>query len=480
MREQKRTIRIRTVSDVERLKALAAAEARERFDVFRRMIRPGMLRGPFVEGLDCKLQEFDQDFAAGKRPKVAIMAPPQHGKSLEVTDFMSWFAGRNPDRKIIFASYSTELGIRTNLSLQRIMNSASYQNIFGRIQTGQPGWHCNTDLIEFAGYAGSFRNTTLAGQINGLELHLGVIDDPVKGRAEAYSRVIRDRTWDWFADDFLSRFAKDSALLMVMTRWHVDDPLGRFIERVPGVTLLRYPAIAEHDEEYRRAGEALFPELKPLDFLLERKQVLSQASWEAEYQQNPIIVGGGIFPIEKFRVLQFFDRNQIKRSVRYFDKAATERGGAYTAGVLMHQMLDRTYVIRHIARGQWGALEREQKIKKLVDADARLYRNYEVVVEQEPGSGGKESAEATIRMLAGRRANADRVTGSKEARAGPFAAQVQAGKVFIVVGDWVHAFLNEAESWPDGKYTDQIDAASGAFNRLSKGYGYDSTYKGFR
>lgn len=88
---------------------------------------------------------------------------------------------RDPQRLI---EYFIGFGIRTNLSLQRIMNSEGYQNIFGRIQIGQQGWHCNTGLIEFADYAGSFRNTTVAGQINGLELHLGVVDDPVKGRAE--------------------------------------------------------------------------------------------------------------------------------------------------------------------------------------------------------------------------------------------------------------------------------------------------------
>src|SRR3954466_8283756 len=77
---------------------------------------------------------------------------------------------------------------------------------------------------------------------------LGVIDDPVKGRAEVQYKTARDKTWNWFTDDFLSRFAKDSALLIVMTRWHVDDLLGRFLEKEHNVRVLRYPAIAEADE----------------------------------------------------------------------------------------------------------------------------------------------------------------------------------------------------------------------------------------
>jgi hypothetical protein len=124
--------------------------------------------------------------------------------------------------------------------------------------------------------AGSFRNTTVSGQINGLELHFGVIDDPLKGRAEAHSLNARNRVWDWFADDFLSRFSKDAALLVVMTRWSVDDLLGGYMERFPDVRMLRYPAVAERDERCRRKGDPLFPELKPLDFLLERKKLLTQ------------------------------------------------------------------------------------------------------------------------------------------------------------------------------------------------------------
>jgi predicted phage terminase large subunit-like protein len=176
----------------------------------------------------------------------------------------------------------------------------------------------------------------------------------------------------------------------------------------------------------------------------------------------------------------YFDRQSVIRSVRYFDKSSGVEDGAYTAGALMHKMGDGTFVISHMARGRWGALEREQKIKLLADADAKLFKSYEVGVEQEPGSGGKESAEATVRNLAGKVAFADRVTGSKEVRAEPFVAQCQNGNVRLVAGEWVHAFYDEAEAWPASRYKDQVDACSGAFNRLTQGYGYDTQYRGFQ
>ena len=225
-----------------------------------------MLWGWWTKEVANQLHYFYEDFAAGRRPKLALSAPPQHGKSWTVTDFMAWVAGKNPDKKIIFGSYSDDLGVRTNIDLQRMFGSHRYKQIFpdtaiedANVVTLSDRWKRNSSLIEFIGHAGSFRNTTVAGQINGLELHLGVIDDPIKGRAEAHSKLIRDKTWDWFADDFMSRFAKDGALLIIATRWHVDDPIGRFIERVPGVKMLCYPAIAEKDEFFRRKGEPLFP-----------------------------------------------------------------------------------------------------------------------------------------------------------------------------------------------------------------------------
>jgi predicted phage terminase large subunit-like protein len=81
-------------------------------------------------------------------------------------------------------------------------------------------------------------------------------------------------------------------------------------------------------------------------------------------------------------------------------------------------------------------------------------------------------------MLAGYRVFADKVTGSKEIRAEPFAAQVQGGNVWLVAGEWHHAFLDELESFPSGRWMDQVDAASGAFARLTQGSQY-SLYNGW-
>jgi hypothetical protein len=279
----------------------------------------------------------------------------------------------------------------------------------------------NHEVLEFVNHEGYFRNTTVLGSITGESLDLGVVDDPIKGRAEANSELQRDKVWHWMTDDVFSRFSEKAGLLMIMTRWHLDDPAGRLIEHFGNkVSVVRYPAIAEHDEFdvdgklLRRQGDALFPALKSMEFLQERRKLYTEASWEALYQQNPITPGGGIFPIERLQILPIQpDRSKILRSVRFIDKAGTADDGAYTAMVLMHMMHDKSYVIEHVVRGQWSALEREERIKFWAKQDrAVLKTSYEVGVEQEPGSGGKESAESTIRNLAGFRVYADKVTGT--------------------------------------------------------------------
>lgn len=465
------------------------AEARKDFAYFRRHMRPHMLRAWWQADVAHHLGLFWEDLCAGNRPALVLQAPPQHGKTEQMTDFVSWAAGKNPDLKTIFCSYSDELGIRVNLALQRRFTSDRYRGTFALTkindentatdaaeEEGRARWMRNSSILEYVGYEGSFRNTTVMGQINGQGLDLGVIDDPIKGRAEAQSKAIRDKTWNWFTDDFFGRFSNQAGFLMIMTRWHLDDPAGRWLEHFPNTKVLRYPAIAEQDERWRRKGEALFPEFKGLDFLRAREKVLTKASWESIYQQRPIAAGGDMFPVERFKIVSSIDKSQIRRTIRYVDKAGTQDGGAYTAASLVHDMRDGTTVVEDVIRGQWSAGERENRVYQAAQRDKSEYVRYAIWFEQEPGSGGKESAENSIRRFKAFNANADKVTGEKVVRAEPYAAQVQHGQVSLLAGNWNRDFLEEHEQYPLGKFMDQVDATAGAFNKLAETRGkYDSS-----
>jgi len=162
-------------------------QARNNFSVFRRVNRPNMLWGWWTDEVARELQQFRADLIAGKRPIVAIQAPPQHGKSETASDFIAWIAGTNPDLNIIYASYSDELGTRANRTLQRTVSSEPFSKIF-TLQIGTQGWAANNNLIEFAGHRGSFRNVTVDGGITGFGIDVGVVDDPFRGRADADSK----------------------------------------------------------------------------------------------------------------------------------------------------------------------------------------------------------------------------------------------------------------------------------------------------
>lgn len=179
---------------------------------------------------------------------------------------------------------------------------------------------------------------------------------------------------------------------------------------------------------------------------------------------------GGRFHKDWFEIVDNMYGAVVQR-VRYWDKAGTRDGGKYTAGVLMAQSEPGIFYVEDVVRGQWSALERERIIKNTASQDGP---HVEVWTEQEPGSGGKESAEATVRNLAGFTVYIDRVTGSKWARSGPLSAQVEAGNVKLLRGTWNRAYINELHNFsPEADkgamVCDQVDASSGAFNQLTAG-----------
>ena len=425
----------------------------------------------WVRELAEEMQRFHEGWIAGERPILGICAPPQHGKSWNSEDFLAWCIGKYPNMKYLYAAFAKDLGERTNASIQRAMDTERFQHTFearlpppGRSEGGLVR---NSTHLSFVNTVGEFRNTTVGGPINGLGFHLMVLDDLIKGRAEARSKTMRDGAWDWLTDDVLTRRDEKCGVIFTTTRWHVDDPMGRMIERFPKMRVVRYPALAMKDEAHRKEGDPLFPMHKSLKFLLEQKEAMTGPGFEALYQQNPTIEGGELFPVEKFGVVpQATDRREVKRYTRYWDKAGTHKGGAYTVGVLTAMLKDGTFEVQDVVRGQWSALEREKRILQTAQADNSGGRMVETWVEQEPGSGGKESAERTVSNLRGFVCRMDKVTGSKELRAEPYAAQVQAGHVRLVAAPWNRAFIDEHELFPNGPYKDQVDASGGAFAKL--------------
>lgn len=190
---------------------------------------------------------------------------------------------------------------------------------------------------------------------------------------------------------------------------------------------------------------------------------------------NSMPVAGKIFNRTWFKSILRTVPQDVIRWVRYWDKAGTEGGGKYSAGLLLGKRANGRTLVANVVRGQWSSHNRETMIKQTAETDRASGLNVEIWIEQEPGSGGKESAENTVLNLGGHTIHCERVTGAKVVRAGPFSSQAEAGNVDILADlgatiegqSALEAFLSEAQNF-DGVngFSDQIDAASGAYNKL--------------
>lgn len=434
-------------------------QCKRTFWAFRQYINPKLKKSWWPREVAHELQQFWDDYQAGLRPKLVIMAPPQHGKSTAVIDWLAWIAGKSNDERIIYASFSDRLGVRANLQIRKIVNSEKYQGVFHETKIGSK---CTQDYFEYDNAEGYFRNTTVRGSVTGESLDIGVIDDPIKGRIEAKSETIRNAAWEWFTDDFSTRFSDQGALLIILTRWHVDDPVGRLVNIDSDVKVLRYPAIAEEDETNRARGEPLFKEHKSLEFLQSIRKRMFVGSWESLYQQNPTISEGDIFKPDAIPVLDFLPVT-CRYFVRAWDLGATTKGD-WTVGVKMTRH-GEMWIITDVARMRGGPHDVRDFILKTAERDGKVCS---VRLPQDPGQAGKSQAASFVSMLNKFTAKALPVTGDKETRADPLAGQLNIGNVAILRGAWNDVFTDELRSFPNGKYDDQVDAAADAFEELTK------------
>jgi predicted phage terminase large subunit-like protein len=320
-----------------------------------------------------------------------------------------------------------------------------------------------------------------------------IVDDPVKNAEEAASEVIQERNQDWWNSTFYTREEPwsdtdpDGAIIVLQTRWHEADLSGWLLEQeraaVKGGDLedaerwhvVSLPAIADEvpfdwpetitlEPDWRKPGEAVCPERRPKHKLLKIKNTIGEYYFEALFQQRPS-PKEGVF----FKVLELATQPAAPaglRWVRAWDLAASKDSGAYTVGVKMASDASGLYWVADVVRGQWSAEEVRKVILETARADGQETTIY---LPQDPGQAGKDQAEQLIKMLAGYSAKAEPQTGSKETRAFSFAAQLNAGNVKLVAGDWTRAFIEELRQFPRGKYVDQCDAAASAFNEIALG-----------
>ncbi len=236
-------------------------------------------------------------------------------------------------------------------------------------------------------------------------------------------------------------------------------------EKVKSVTFIPAllednPALMKKDPGYRANLENL-PEVERMQLLYGNWNVRKSAGTYFKRSQVKMIDENLILP------------KDIVAVCRAWDLAATaetaDNDPDYTAGVLMGLLKDGTKVVLDVINQRVPAGEVENLIYNTTVADAQKYGfKYKVRIPQDPGAAGKIVANSYVTRLSGYSVIVERVTGSKENRATPFAAQWQNGNVLVVAAPWNDMYFRQMESFPEGKHDDMVDGSSDSFNEISK------------
>jgi predicted phage terminase large subunit-like protein len=381
--------------------------------------------------------------------------------------FPVWCWVRDATIRSICASYAFPLSLHLAMQSRNILMSDKFQTLFPQIALEQAskGWMITTD-------GGQRVSTSTGGSVTGMHGHFLIVDDPINPQ-EAASAAQLQTTNDWVDQTLMTRKIdkRVTPLIVIMQRLNQNDTTGHLLSKA-GAKIRHICLPAEINEENmnsvrprrlrsRYIRGLMDPVRLSPEVLRDARRDLGEYAYAGQMLQSPIPAGGGLFRGDRMEVVP--SPSHLKRVVRYWDKAGTRGGGAYTVGLKMGITSDGFYEILDVRRGQWEASERERIIKQTAGMDGRAVQ---IGVEQEPGSGGKESVQSTVRNLAGFHVRVDRPVGAKELRADPLAVQVNEGNVRMVKGDWNKEYLEELKYFPHSKYKDQVDASSGAFNML--------------
>jgi predicted phage terminase large subunit-like protein len=211
-------------------------------------------------------------------------------------------------------------------------------------------------------------------------------------------------------------------------------------------------------------NELMWPARFSAQAVAELVQTLGPYASAAQLEQRPTPREGGLFKVDKIQTIDAVPDEEINWC-RAWDLAATDGAGAYTAGVLVGWRVEaRRVIIADVKRGRLGP----DGVRKMV-ADAAEFDGDDVPISlpQDPGQAGKAQARDFTVRLAGYRVRIEPQSGSKETRAEPLAAQIEAGNVDVVIGAWNRDFIEELRHFPRGVYKDQADAASSGFNAVA-------------
>lgn len=288
-----------------------------------------------------------------------------------------------------------------------------------------------------------------------------IIDDPIKNAKEALSKTIRDNIWNEWESTLSTRLHDGASVIVIMTRWHEDDLIGRLLEKSPYNWIrLRLPAIAEDDDDLlnRNIGEALCPELGyDEEWAALKKVEVGSRTWASLYQQRPAPEQGSIIKREWLKYIGAVPARADNLIMSWDFTFKDSQASDYVVGQVWQKTGANYYMIDQV-RGQ---MDFTSSKRALINLKKKYPRCRTILVED------KANGTAIINALQKDISGIIPITPkeSKEARAYAVTPYFEAGNVYILeniqdLNDTVEEFV----AFPNGKFDDRVDCATQALN----------------
>lgn len=413
---------------------LRAELASRNFADFVKYLHPDYSMKWFHKLICDKIELFEQR----KIKKLMIFVPPQHGKTeLTTRKAPPYFLGKNPDRKIAIATYNATLAARFNRDIQRNIDNEKYYDVFpntylneSNVVTVSQNYLRNSEMFEIVGHKGFVKTVGRGGALTSTTVDIGIIDDPIKDRAEAMSPTIRESLWSWYQDVFETRLHNDSQQILIQTRWHEEDLAGRLLQRDNDWEVVVLEAIKETDYPYdpRHIGEALWPDKHSLQRIQKIKQT-SPITFNSLYQQSPKPNDEiGIFwtrrMLEQCRIEA---KPDLKRIIVAIDPATTSNKNSDKTGIMVMGLAENNHI--YILDDKTGTYTPQQWASTALRA-VEFWSATAIIAEKNQGG---EMIEAVLRQYdKAIRVKLVQVRGSKAQRAEPLFSKYEQGEAWHV------------------------------------------------
>lgn len=453
---------------------LAIAILRENYASYCYFVHRGEWKDTkFHRFLANKVQTFIETETGNPYDILVLSCPPQHGKSLTVTETLpSWIVGKYPNKRCIVACYNDEFAGKFGRR-----NKAKIEEFASHIFNIKLKKSSDRDM-ELQGHKGSIIVRGIMAGLTGNSADVFIIDDPIKNRQEADSSTYRERLWEEWQNSIKSRTQAGSKLIIIQTRWHEDDLAGRIIREEPSnqVEVVNIPVEAEENDLLGRPiGDALCPEIgKDNKWLQLFKESYIKdphgggvRAWNALYQGRPTSAEGNMFKREWW---QYYNKlpDNIQLVGISVDATFKDSDTSDFVAIEVWGKLNNDYYLIDLIKKRMDFPETLKAIRYMAD---KYPNKHSILVED------KANGSAIISMLKHEIGGIIPITPteSKVARANAIMGFVEGGNVYLPeYADFTQEFIEECASFPNGSHDDLVDAFTQFVNKFKF---YQADYK---